>query len=326
MTRISLPVAGFSILLLASGAHAMQVPGPLVETDWLAANADKVVILDVRADVKSYAAKPVFVVDKKTGKKVLARFGGHIPGARLVDYKKIRATRMIDGNKVTRMIPDKGQFAALLQAAGVNSDSPVVIVTKGLSDGDMTIATRMYWQMKYYGHDNLAILNGGTYQWLLDGRKINDNAPTLTKGNWTAAAERNELLASSDEVAAASKGGNVVLVDNRPLNQYLGIYRKKSYVFADGHVPSAKFLPTSVLTSSDGAAKFLPAPELQKVFDALKVKGGGPAITYCNSGHLASGGWFVMSEILGNKSVKLYDGSMHQWTMEKRPTATMKME
>ena len=66
-------------------------------------------------------------------------------------------------------------------------------------------------------------------------------------------------------------------------------------------------------------ARMLPAATYRDVFKASGVDPQGPAITYCNTGHLASGAWFVMSEVLGNKQTKLYDGSMHEWTLEKRP-------
>ena len=58
----------------------------------------------------------------------------------------------------------------------------------------------------------------------------------------------------------------------------------------------------------------------------MGVKTDAKTITYCNSGHLASGGWFMMHELMGNKNVKLYDGSMHEWTLEKHPVTAMKME
>lgn len=326
MKRLFLPCLLLLAMLAGTAASAAaQLPGPLVETDWLAANKDAVVILDVRADVKSFTAKPFFRVDKKTGKKQLLRVGGHIDGARLINYKKVRSTRMIDGKKVTRMVPEKDAFAALLQAAGVNDDSVVVIATKGVSSSDMTIATRMYWQMKYFGHDNLAILNGGLAQWLEEGRAVTSDAPVPAKGNWTPKAERAELLAQSDEVAKAAQGAGVQLVDNRPLDQYLGLI-KRSYVYDKGHIPTAKVLPTSVITRAEGAVKFLSPDDLRTVLGAMRIQPDQPSIAYCNSGHLASGGWFVMHELLGNKNVKLYDGSMHQWTLEKRPTTSMTIE
>jgi thiosulfate/3-mercaptopyruvate sulfurtransferase len=322
MSRLLAAVVMFGI---AGACAAAGVPGPLVETDWLADNADKVVILDVRKDVKSFAAQPVFVEDKKTKKKKLAKVAGHIPGAILVNYKEVRATREIGGKKVEGVVPEKGAFEALMQKSGVNGDSAVVIVSKGRSNLDMTMATRLYWQLKYYGHDNVAVLNGGMAQWITDGRAVSADAGKAGKGNWTATAQRDELLAGSDEVAKASESGAAQLVDNRPISQYLGT-SKRSYVYDYGHIPGAKMFPNELMTEVGAPAKFLGTDKLRALADQLGVKTDGKAITYCNSGHLASGGWFIMHELLGNKDVKLYDGSMHEWTLEKRPVTSMKIE
>lgn len=312
-------------LLGTTFAHAVDLPGPLVETDWLAKNSKDVVILDIRADVKSFTKKPVFVKDKKSGKQFLVGVGGHIPGAVLVNYKKIRAKRKIDGNEVDKLIPEKAVFEKLMQQAGLNQDGVVVITSKGESNGDMTMATRLYWQLKYFGHDNLAILNGGIAQWILDGHQVASGPGKTAAGNWQAGAGRSEILATSDDVARAVKDGKVQLVDNRPLSQYLGT-TKRSYVYAKGHIPGAKLYPNELMNQAGMPAKFLPNDDLRKLHTELGVKADQGAITYCNSGHLASGGWFIMSELLGNKDVKLYDGSMHQWTLEKHPVRAMKME
>jgi thiosulfate/3-mercaptopyruvate sulfurtransferase len=73
-------------------------------------------------------------------------------------------------------------------------------------------------------------------------------------------------------------------------------------------------------------ARFPSVEELSKLYQAMHLQDAAPSIAYCNSGHLASGGWFIQHELLGNKNVKLYDGSMHEWTLEKRPVKAMVME
>lgn len=317
-----------SISLLAvfgiSIAVAGSLPGPVVETDWLANNKSNVVILDIRKDVKSFIKKPKYKKNKKTGKKKLAKVGGHIPGAILVNYKKLRAAKKIDGRKVVKMIVSKSAFEKLMQSSGVNKDSNVVIVSKGQDNGDMTMATRLYWQMKYYGHDNMAILNGGTAQWILDKRAINTKKSKAKKGNWLATAERKEILATSAEVEAAVKA-KTQLVDTRPISLYLGTWRKKSYVFANGHIPGAKAFPNELLTTPM-PAKFLSVSKSKTLFEQMGINADKQSVAYCNSGHLATGSWFVMSELMGNKNVKMYDGSMHQWTLEKHDVIKMKME
>lgn len=317
--RIVLVLTG---LIISGWLQAMGLPGPIVDTNWLANNKDKVVILDVRKDVRSFQAKPVYIRDKKSGKSKLVRVGGHIDGARLIDYGRIRVTQTIDGRKVTRNMADRKTFESLLQAAGVNNQDKIIIVSKGESNADMTMATRLYWQLKYYGHQELAILDGGMAQWLLDKRAFARQASKFTKGQWQATQQDKSILADSDEVANSQKTGGVQLIDTRAVSLYLGTYRR-SYVYADGHIPGAKNYPNELLTKPSLPAKFIGKDDSRKLFAALGIDPAATSITYCNSGHLASGSWFILHEVLGNPHVKLYDGSMHQWTLEKRPTESL---
>jgi thiosulfate/3-mercaptopyruvate sulfurtransferase len=80
------------------------------------------------------------------------------------------------------------------------------------------------------------------------------------------------------------------------------------------------------LTRPKAPAKFVATEQLKSMAETLGFDTSSKTITYCNSGMLASGSWFVLSELMGNKNTRMYDGSMHQWTLEKRPTVTMKME
>jgi len=310
--------------LWANIAYAVSLPGPLVETEWLAKNLDNVVILDVRKDVKSFTKKPVFKKNKKTGKSKLKKVAGHIPNSILVNYKDLRTKKKIDGRTVKKMIVSKSAFEKLLQKSGVNKDSTVVIVYKGVGNGDLTIATRFYWQMKYYGFDNMAILNGGMAQWIMDNRAVSTKKTKATKGNWLATAERKEILATSQDVEAAVNN-NIQLVDTRAISLYLGTWRKKSYVYDNGHIPGAKPFPNELL-STKMPAKFLKTSDSKLLFEQMGINPEKQSVTYCNSGHLATGSWFVLSELMGNKNVKMYDGSMHQWTLEKRDVTKMKME
>ncbi len=311
-------------LFWANLTYAFNLPGPLVETDWLAKNQGNVVILDIRKDVKSFTKKPTFKRDKKTKKLKLKEVAGHIPGSILVNYKNLRSNKKIDGRTVKKMLVGKAAFEKVMQNAGVNKDSAIVIVSKGKDNLDLTMSTRLYWQMKYYGHDNMAILNGGMAQWLIDKRKISSKATKAKKGNWKATAERNEILATSKDVEAALKA-KTQLVDTRPISLYLGTWRKKSYVYDSGHIPGAKPYPNELL-SSKMPAKFLKVSDSKLLFQQMGITTNKQAITYCNSGHLATGSWFVLSELMGNKNVKMYDGSMHQWTLEKHNVTKMKME
>lgn len=325
MKYISLLGLLAAALMNSTTTFAVQVPGPLVETQWLANNQDHVVILEVRADTKSFTGKPIFVKDPKSGKEKLNKVGGHIPHSNLVDYKQVRQDRPVNGHMVKFLIPEKPMFEKLMQASGLDKDNTVIIVSKGETNLDMTMATRLYWELKYFGQDNMAILNGGLAQWISDGHKVSLDNSNPAPGNWVATTERKELLATSDDVATAIKDGKTQLIDTRSMSQYMGMW-KKPVLASAGHIPSAKVFPNELLTGPAAPNKFFPAEKMKQLVDQLGLKSTGNTITYCNTGHLASGSWFVMHELMGNKNVKLYDGSMHEWTLEKRPTVAMKME
>ena len=305
--------------------QAVQLPGPLVDSDWLAQHLDEVSVLDVRDDIESFTRRAVLVRKRFTGDLRIAVPGAHIPGAVLVDFQNIRSSREIDGRNVRRMVPEKSEFEQLMRSWGVNKDDTIIIMSQGAGSGDITMATRLYWQIKYFGHDRLAILDGGMAQWLLEEKPASIEARGVSPGNWRAGNINENIYASSEEVARAVKDKSVQLVDTRGLGYYLGLY-KQSYVRSKGHIPGAKVFPDELLTSATAPAVFSDTDQLGQMSAELGIDTRGNIITYCNSGQLASASWFVFSELLGNKNVKLYDGSMHQWALEKRPLTRMTME
>jgi thiosulfate/3-mercaptopyruvate sulfurtransferase len=317
-------MAGLALLGLAPWSWALQVPGPVVDGAWLAKNKAEVTLLDVRPNQKSFTLAPQFETDKKTGKKFLVELGGHIADATPVDNKKVRVDRMIGGNKVSAMIPERADFEKLARQWGVQADRPIVIVAAGMEPVDFNDAARLYWQFKVYGEDNVAIVNGGTAAWLAEGREVSVAPAKVGEGNWAAKADRTaELMASSEDVEKAMNTGSAQLVDARNSSMYLGL-SKRSTISAYGHIPGAKNVSSELLTSEGGdATRMLAANTYRDVLKMSGVDSQAAAITYCNTGHLASGAWFVMSEILGNKQTKLYDGSMTQWTLEKRPVQSV---
>lgn len=306
-------------------SSVVKLPGPLVDTDWLEKNLHAVKILDVREDIESFTRKAVLVRKRFTGDLKLRRMGAHVPGAVLVDYLNIRTSKEIDGRSVRRMLPGKTEFEELMQSWGINVSDAIVIMSPGVSNGDMTLATRLYWQIKYFGHDHVAILDGGVLQWLLEEKTASINVSAPEKGNWLATDERAAILANSDDVVIAMRDNNAQLVDTRSLGFYLGAI-KQPYVRKKGHIPGAKIFPNELLTSSGSAVYFTEVEDIRLMAKELGIDVNANIISYCNSGQLASASWFVFSELLGNKNVKLYDGSMHQWALEKRPVEKMKME
>ncbi|MDH3610104.1 MAG: rhodanese-like domain-containing protein, partial [Gammaproteobacteria bacterium] len=280
-------------------AYAVHVPDALVETQWLEDNLSQVVVLDVRSDLKSFTSKPEFIKDKKTGKQRIAKIGGHIPGASLVNFKEVRADRKVGKKIFKNMLPEKSAFEKLLQIAGVNKNSSIVITSKGASSSDVLMATRLYWQLKYYGHKDLAILNGGMAQWLLDNRKVSTISKPPIQGDWVASTERDELLATSEEVVEASLQTKAdQLIDVRPIGQYLGTH-KSSSVSAFGHISAARNFPTELLFTDELPIKVTSKQQAVQLVNALNIKIEEDKIVYCNTGKMASGGWFFFSEVLG---------------------------
>jgi thiosulfate/3-mercaptopyruvate sulfurtransferase len=221
---------GLAAAALAWGlslAHAGSLPGPLVDARWLAANLDKVQIVDVRSNVKSFVAEPEFDTDAKTGKKTLSEVGGHIGGARLIDMKTMRSGRLIDGLKVKYMIPEKAEFEQAVQAAGVEAGKPIVLVPMGADVTDVDDALRVYWQLKVFGEDDVAVLDGGMAGWLVEGRPHSAEAAAPRAGNWVAKGDRSaRYFASSDDVAKAVAGKSATLVDSRDARQYHGLGKR----------------------------------------------------------------------------------------------------
>jgi len=304
-------------------ALAAGLPGPLVTPQWLHEHLNEVTIVDVRDDLKAYSAEPKFEVDKKTGKKTLVETGGHIAGATLVDFGKIRQERTVDGVKIKAQLPTADYFTKVMDDSGLNKlDKPVVIVSTGESVDAMDMATRLYFQLRYFGEprDKLAILNGGMNAYLQAGFPVSTDKPAAAKGNWVATGEDKNILATMQQVKEGLQAGNVQFVDARPTNQYLGIV-KKPVNKTGGHLAGARSFPTEVITKPAGAAhEFMSADEYKKILANFNVKPDAPSVAYCNTGHLASGAWFVQHEILGNSNSKLYAGSMTEWTNLGNPT------
>lgn len=302
-----------------SSALATTLPGPVVSAQWLQEHQKDVVILDVRDDLETWTAAPEFETDKTTGKSKLTQTGGHIAGALPLDFSKVRVARMEEGRKIDKMLPDKAAVRDLMQATGLTKDRPIVITMPGESVEEVDEAARVYWTLRYYGAGELAILDGGNAAWLQGGFPVSQEGIKVARGNWEPAFERRELLVGMADVEQAIRD-KTQLVDARPASQYLGVVAKKPAVLAAGHVEGARNLPGDLRVRPSGLAmQFLKPEEYVAVYRAMNVDPQAPTVTYCNTGHMAAGSWFIQSEILHAPVVQLYDGSMHEWTTFGRP-------
>jgi thiosulfate/3-mercaptopyruvate sulfurtransferase len=190
----------------------------------------------------------------------------------------------------------------------------VVLVPQGNTALDVGQATRVYWTFKVLGHDKVSILDGGiaTYS-------ENEKAP-MKQGLEKATPKtfkpnvRKEMIVTMDDVKKARAAGTL-LVDNRPEDQYVGIARHPKAPVS-GTIAGAKNLPNQWLTKN-GGGQFRSKAQLEKLYAYAGVPTAGEQVNFCNTGHWASVGWFVSSEILGNKQAKVYDGSMVEYTIRK---------
>jgi len=131
------------------------------------------------------------------------------------------------------------------------------------------------------------------------------------------------MIVTMDDVKKAKAAG-VLLVDNRPEDQYAGINRHPKAT-ESGTIEGAKNLPNTWVTVN-GGGEFRDRSQLDQLYKVANVPTSGDQISFCNTGHWASVGWFVSSEIMGNKKAKMYDGSMTEWTMLKGGSVEQKVK
>ena len=258
----------FSLILLPLSATALDVPKPLVETNWLESNLQNVVVLDVRKKAKQDTQR--------------------IAGASIVPWKKVRAKKKENGVDLIKMLPEKQAFEELMQSLGVNNDSMIVVTSESTNESNTFFGTRLYWQLKYFGHDNVSLLNGGNAKWFKEKKASSNKNSTHDKGTFKVSKVNKGILATTEDVEKAVNDKNTLLVDTRSEDMYLGLFYKKSYVYGAGHIPGSKSVDGNIFLKH-GKVKTFHAPE--KIKTALMAKGIDPeakSIVYCNSGHLSS--------------------------------------
>ena len=299
-----LGLAVVAIVALSANWASAQ---PLVDVNWVKANAGKpgIVMLDVSGALTDYMR-------------------GHVPGAVFTDYAK-DGWRVKDKNGTPGMLPEAAQIEKVVGGLGIDNSTHVVILPAGANATDMGTATRLFWTFKVMGHDKVSILDGGMAAYTADKKNPNPLEPgrVTPQAKMFKATFRPEYLATKEQVQQAVAKGTP-LVDNRPADYYVGVTRSPVAKTA-GTIPGAKSLPINWLTEND-SGKFRSSAELQKLYQAAGVNTTGDQVTFCNTGHWASVGWFVSNVLLGNKNAKMYDGSMAEWTADDKAPIEQKIK
>jgi thiosulfate/3-mercaptopyruvate sulfurtransferase len=295
--------AGLLALALASPARADAVT-PLVSAGWLKQHlkdAD-VVVLDIRSAIDGGGTE--------------AYVAGHIPGAVHSDYDKAgwRVTR----NGVPFMLPTVAELEKLIGETGIDEDTHVIVVPAGVHYTDFGAAARTYWTLKVAGVTKVSILDGGYAAWAADKNAVETGPSRPSPKIFTATLDKS-LFVDAREVEAIEQNGGATLVDARPASFFAG-REKAPAAQGYGHIPGAVSLDSATFYSA-AANRLKPRAELASL--AASVVPVGPTVAYCNTGHWAATDWFVLSELLGRKEVKLYYGSMVDWTSDaSRPLAS----
>jgi len=293
-------VVGAAVLALSFVASAQAgrlSDQPLVDTGWLSKTLgnESLVVVDIRAP----------------SKKIDFYAKNHIPGAVNAPYGKFGWRSKENG--IVGQLPKVETITARIASLGIENDDHVVIVPFGKNSSDFGSATRVYWTFKVLGHDNVSILDGGMEAWVATKGEQSSVAVTPKASSFTSTL-RPELIADAAEVAAAKSNG-VALVDARPEAQYSG--KKKSPVArVAGTIPGAVSI-SQARFYDDKKMSFVNRDTIAALSTAAGVAHHAEEITFCNTGHWASVAWFGLSEVLGNKNTKMYDGSMADWTSDK---------
>ena len=219
----------------------------------------------------------------------------------------------LDG--ISMVVLTMGVLMPTVQAAGIDRDTHVIVVHAGADHTDFGAAARVYWTLKVGGLSRLSILDGGTKAWQAAGGALESAVPQVTPTRFVYRYDQEQIV-TSDELAAALQSGNTpLLVDARPARFFSGEARVDAAA-RYGTLPGAKSFDNAQFFPKGGTT-LKPASEL-KALVALSGADAAPAVSFCNTGHWAATNWFVMSEIAGNKSVKLYPASVVEWSQSER--------
>jgi len=231
---------------------------------------------------------------------------GHIPGSVLFDWKK-------DINDpLNRNIISKESCEELLNKSGINQDSTLILY----GDFNNWFAAFAFWVFKYYGYEDVRIMNGGRKKWLEEDRSIDKTIPIYQTGNFKASNPDEKIRTYLNHVSESLKSNQSILVDVRSPPEFTGEVTAPAeypteHAQRGGHIPSAINVPWGKAVNEDGTFKSI--EDLTKLYNENGIHPEKEVISYCRIGERSSHTWFVLKYLLGYPDVKNYDGSWTEW-------------
>ncbi len=265
--------------------------GLLVSTGWLAAHLSDPGVVVIDASWHMPAAN-------RDGRREF--LAGHIPGAAFFDLDAVSD----HSSPLPHMLPSPEDFASAMGALGVSNDLKVVVYDAA----GLFSAPRLWWMLRIFGHEHVAILDGGLPKWTAEGHPLDKGEAHPTARVFTP---RFNAAAVADlaQVRQALDSGSDQVLDARAAPRFLGRAPEPRPGLASGHMPGALNMPMTDLIA-DGRLK---DPEaLEAALAGIGVKGDKPVITSCGSGVSAAVITLALAR-LGRPMGRLYDGSWTEW-------------
>lgn len=262
-------------------------PELLAEPDWLAEHLDdpNVRVIDC-ASLEAYRR-------------------AHIPGAVGLPTHIYIKEDGPDGEDHGTFIMPPTQFEELMSKLGVSNDTLVVTY----DDNNALVATRLWWSLKYYGHTNAKVLNGGWHRWLTEGRPVTFHQHRPEPATFKA-SPNPDVIADAEYLKANHSDPGCQVLDARTDAEWEGANSRGNDRV--GRVPGAKHLEWLNFVEKGDTRRFLPADDLQAMLNDAGFGKERPTITYCQGGIRAAHAAFVL-ELQGYDDIRVYDGSMRDW-------------
>jgi thiosulfate/3-mercaptopyruvate sulfurtransferase len=274
----------------------------LVETTWLAEhlNDPHLRVVDMRGYVRTVERDGVQDASYVGARDEYEQ--AHIPGALYVDW----TSDIVDPDAaVEAQIAPARRFAEVMGRMGIGDQHLVVAYDAHPSS---QFATRLWWALNYYGHDQVVILNGGLPKWLREHLPMTDIVSVYPPAVFTPVIQP-QLRATAEEVLSSLGQQGVKMIDARDRGQYTGkVVRGHG---RPGHIPGALNIPREELVDP-ATGTFRSNDELAQVFASANVSPGEHVIAYCNGGVAATTVLFSLA-ILGYPKLTNYDGSWNEW-------------